>query len=92
MTQTPPAGTESEEPTPPGGADMDLAPVEREAIQWVVRLTSGETNPADRAAFRRWKAQNPQHAAALHHALNLWLGVGRALHASRKPAAAPLRR
>jgi len=71
---------------------MDLAPVEREAIQWVVRLTSGETNPADRAAFRRWKAQNPQHAAALHHALNLWLGVGRALHASRKPAAAPLRR
>ena len=71
---------------------MDLAPVEREAIQWVVRLTSGETKPADRVAFRRWKAQSPQHAAALNHALNLWLGVGRALPAPRQPTAAPPRR
>ena len=92
MTQTPPAGTEPEEPTPPGGADTDLAPAEREAIQWVVRLTSGENNPADRVACRRWKAQSPQHAAALNHALNLWLGVGRALPAPRQPTVAPPRR
>jgi transmembrane sensor len=81
MTKGPPAGTESEEP----GQDFVLSPVEREAIRWVVRLTSGESGAAERRRFRAWVARSAGHRAALRGALRLWLGLGRGLPSQQRP-------
>lgn len=35
-----------------------------EAIDWMVRLRSGRTPPAEMAAFERWRAAEPAHASA----------------------------
>jgi len=77
MTQAPSA---TEEPAGPAPA-RTVSAAERDALQWVVRLTSGETTPADRLAFRNWRVRSPKHAAALQSALGLWLGVARGLPA-----------
>jgi len=50
-----------------------------QATLWVVRLTSGDTTPEDRAAFEVWRTQSPAHAAALEDARRLWLALGPAL-------------
>lgn len=65
--------------------------MEREAVLWVVRLTSGEARLADRLAFRKWRARSPEHRAAAADALRLWVGVGRALPARHRVRAAPVR-
>lgn len=58
----------------------DGAPQERElddeATRWVVLLTSGESTEEDHEAFRRWRDQSPDHAAALSRARTLWKQVG----------------
>lgn len=69
------------------GLPEAVSRVEHEAIQWVVRMTSGEATAAERAAFRAWRAQTPEHEAALAAARRLWLGVGDALPARAKPPA-----
>jgi len=65
---------------------------EQEAIQWVVRIASGEAVAADRVALAAWRAQSPEHEAALAMAHSLWLGVGQALPARKKARARPPRR
>jgi transmembrane sensor len=50
-----------------------------EAMTWVVRLTSGESSPADNEAFRRWRDQDPEHLEALKRARALWQKLGSAL-------------
>lgn len=65
-----------------------LSPAEREAIQWLVRLTSGHAAAADHAAFRAWRAQSPEHEAALAAARRLWLGMGPLLSTSPTTARA----
>jgi transmembrane sensor len=57
-------------------AEPGLPSIEGEAIRWVVRLTSGKAGAADRAQFKRWRAQSPDHEAALVMARQLWIGVG----------------
>jgi transmembrane sensor len=68
--------------TYPAADDTDELPdLEAEAVAWVVRLTSGDSSAADRAAFEVWRAQSPAHEAALVEARKLWLGLGDVLPA-----------
>jgi transmembrane sensor len=68
--------------TYPTADDIDELPdPEAEAVAWVVRLTSGDSSAADRAAFEVWRAQSPAHEAALVEARRLWLGLGDVLPA-----------
>jgi transmembrane sensor len=53
-----------------------VSPVEQEAIQWVVRMTSGDASEFDRLAFRNWRARNAENEAALVVARSLWVSVG----------------
>lgn len=48
------------------------------AIEWVVKLTSGDASPADAAEFKRWRAQSPEHEVAAREAEALWDSVGSA--------------
>jgi transmembrane sensor len=50
----------------------------RQAIDWVVRLGSGEATDADQHRFDTWLAQHPDHPAA-------WARVGHALDATLAP-------
>src|SRR5262249_28317327 len=46
--------------------------LEREAIAWVRRLTSGEATAADAEALRAWRDQGAAHGAAFVAASRLW--------------------
>jgi len=48
-----------------------LPPSMREALGWVVRLTSGSATRADAHAFEAWRAQDPAHAEAFREAAAL---------------------
>jgi transmembrane sensor len=61
------------------GSGTDLSPLAREAIAWLLRLTSGEATAHDADQFRRWHAQDPAHAAAWKEAVRLWRALGPAL-------------
>lgn len=37
---------------------------EESAAYWLMRMSSGECGPSDRAAFEQWRQQNPVHAQA----------------------------
>lgn len=50
----------------------ELDPLTREAIDWVVRLRSGEATTDDSAALQRWRRQSPAHEEAFHRAVKLW--------------------
>lgn len=50
--------------------------IEREALDWVVRLTAGGADPAQLAEARRWAAQSPRHAAAFAQARRLYRLAG----------------
>lgn len=56
----------------------DLDPLTREAIAWVVRLTSGEATAGDAADLKRWRAQSPAHEDAFRRAAKLWKDFGTA--------------
>ena len=73
------------------GPPEAVSRAEQEAIQWVVRMASGEAVEADRVALAAWRAQSPEHEAALAMAHSLWLGVGQALPARNKARARPPR-
>jgi transmembrane sensor len=49
----------------------ELDPLQREALQWIVRLTSGAATAADAEALRRWRAQSEAHEAAFLEAARL---------------------
>lgn len=49
----------------------DLDPLQREALQWIVRLTSGTATTTDAEALRRWRAQSEAHEAAFAEAARL---------------------
>jgi transmembrane sensor len=68
------------DPAEPGQPEA-LPRAEREAIQWVVRMTSGEAGEADRAALAQWRQADPDNEAALAMARRLWFDVGQALPA-----------
>lgn len=49
-----------------------LTPLEREAQDWLARLSSGEATDADAAALRQWCAQSPAHGLAFAEARRFW--------------------
>ena len=61
------------------GTDPELPLLTREAITWLLQLTSGEATVEDADAFKRWRAQSPDHAAAWSEAVRLWRALGPAL-------------
>ncbi|WP_129778025.1 FecR family protein [Peristeroidobacter soli] len=69
-----------------------VSPLEEEAIRWLVRLTSGEANAAERAQFERWSNQSPEHRAALRNARQLWASLEGVLVEPQEeaPPAAPV--
>lgn len=54
----------------PPSADDDP---DTQAIEWVVRLTSGETGLEEQRQFEAWRHASPLHEAALDRARRLWL-------------------
>lgn len=46
--------------------------LEREALDWVSRISLGEATTDDLATLRRWRDTSPDHAAALAQAAQLW--------------------
>jgi transmembrane sensor len=67
--------------TPPG---LDL--VEREAVGWLQKLTSGDMTPEDVAALELWRARSPLHEAAFVETKRLWRTAGAAGNALFDPA------
>ncbi|HEY1075111.1 MAG TPA: DUF4880 domain-containing protein, partial [Fontimonas sp.] len=59
--------------------------VEAEAVQWLVRMASGEADAAERAAFAAWRQADPAHESALIRMRQLWVGLGPALQADTAP-------
>jgi transmembrane sensor len=66
------------------GEPEAAARAELEAVQWVVRMSSGEATEADRAAFAQWRSRSPGNEAELALAYKLWLGTGLAFSARAK--------
>lgn len=56
--------------------EPDRSGLEREALRWLSRLTSGAATDADRLDFTRWRNQGPEQEAAFRHALRVWKSVG----------------
>lgn len=54
-----------------------------EAIDWLVRLSSGRASPKDRLAFLRWRGRSVQHEAAAREAEEILRGVGETRQADR---------
>lgn len=52
------------------------ATLRREAVAWVVRLTSGEATVEDAEAFRAWRARSPAHEEAFRLASSTWRHLG----------------
>lgn len=50
---------------------MELNPLLREGIEWLLRLKSGSATEADLNACRSWQAQSPAHAEAFREAVRL---------------------
>jgi transmembrane sensor len=58
------------------------------ALDWVVRLRSGEATERDAAAFRAWRSGSEENEAAIRSAVSLWNRVGPAAAAVRASDAA----
>lgn len=56
----------------PVQSTADFAELQREAQQWVTRLTSGEATTADAEALHHWRQKSRAHRRALAEANLLW--------------------
>ncbi|MBN9505352.1 MAG: DUF4880 domain-containing protein [Altererythrobacter sp.] len=54
-----------------GSLDGGYAPLDVEAVDWVVRLTVGQLSDADRDAFDRWRGASAEHERAFAAASDL---------------------
>lgn len=52
-------------------ADKPNGGIQRESLEWIVRLTSGQATVSDAEALAAWKARSPAHASAFEEALRL---------------------
>lgn len=52
--------------------------LERRALDWIVRITSGEATDADREEFTRWRGTAPEYEAAALQAIRTWRDTGAA--------------
>lgn len=66
-------------------AHPGLDQAEREAVDWLQKLTSGEMTPQDIAALESWRARSPLHEAAFVETKRLWRTAGIAGHALFDP-------
>lgn len=62
--------------TEPVDHSPDIDPLMRQAIAWVVRLTSGAATTADADELKRWRSQSQEHEAAFRRAAKLWKSYG----------------
>ncbi|MGC4097122.1 MAG: FecR family protein [Nitrospira sp.] len=53
----------------------DREELDREAVAWLVRLTSGETTPTDETQVHLWRGRSPAHEQAFLKAERLWAGM-----------------
>lgn len=67
--------------------DPDL---QRQALDWLVRLTSGQATEADAKALRHWCARSPAHAEAFVQARQLWQLLGPAARQARQVVPLPM--
>ncbi|MCK9917115.1 FecR domain-containing protein [Microbacteriaceae bacterium K1510] len=58
------------------GPRPDSSHIEREAVAWVQKASSGDAEPKDIDAARRWRAQSPLHAKAYEDAERVWKRMG----------------
>lgn len=58
------------------GIRGSLDPLQREAIGWVARLTSGDATAADAESLRAWRALSPAHEEAFRLASAIWREAG----------------
>lgn len=65
--------------------EADLSPLEHEALNWIIRLTSGSATQADARAFEVWRDQAPEHAGALRE----MVALRQALRAMPLPTVTP---
>ncbi|OEC35387.1 FecR family protein [Pseudomonas cuatrocienegasensis] len=56
-----------------------VSSIDEEAIEWVVRLTSGEASADTVAQYQAWADRSPEHAQAAANARALWIGLGKSL-------------
>ena len=60
--------------------------IEREALDWLVRFTSGEATPEDLRAGKVWCDRDPAHADAFRRATRMWETLGPDAFAGAMPA------
>jgi transmembrane sensor len=60
-------------------------PLDDEAFEWLVLLTSGEATTRDLQALKRWRGQSALNEAAFARAGKLWGAVGPAVEAVARP-------
>ena len=54
-------------------------PLIREALDWIVRLKSGEATLADAERLIDWRTKSPAHERAFRDAARCWQALGGAL-------------
>ena len=62
-----------------------LDPLTRDALAWVVRLTSGDATLADAELLLDWRARSPKHERAYRDAVKCWRALGAGLGAGLAP-------
>ena len=64
-------------------------PLLHEALDWIVRLKTGEPTRDDVEALQRWRAQSPVHEAAFARAVRVFRHAGVAAHELADRPASP---
>jgi transmembrane sensor len=64
-------------------------PLLHEALDWIVRLKTGEPTRDDVEALQRWRAQSPVHEAAFARAVRVFRHAGVAAHELADRSASP---
>jgi len=62
--------------TAPDDDSLELTPLHREALAWVIRLHSGAATTEDAEAIARWRQASPEHEQAFRDAIGLWRHMG----------------
>jgi transmembrane sensor len=57
-----------------------LRSLEREAVEWLLRLTSGDATVGEMRQFESWRRRSEIHAEAYRGALGIWRSLGVAGH------------
>ncbi|GJL55575.1 MAG: sensor [Nitrospirales bacterium] len=72
-------------------SEPELTNLQKEAFDWLVRLTSGDTSPEEVKRFDAWKASSPAHEQAWQEASRVWQGFEQ-LPKDHRPGRAPLKK